>query len=118
MPIHAQPLACSLLATALLAGNAVASHSESRSTYHAPRAVVGMRVDGVADEAAWDLAEWRDIKYKWLGPDYSADDFEGRFKLVYEPTLDGVRHRLYDVLEDPLNGQDLGAASPAWRPNA
>lgn len=93
VPIHAQPFACSLLATTLLASSAVASHSESRSTYHAPRALEGMRVDGVADESAWDLAEWRDIKYKWLGPDYSADDFEGRFKLVW------TAERLYLLVE-------------------
>ena len=93
VPNHAQPLACSLLATALLAGSAAASHSEERSTYHAPRATAAMSVDGIADEAAWDLAEWRDIKYKWLGPEYSADDFEGRFKLVW------TAERLYLLVE-------------------
>jgi len=52
-----------------------------------------MSVDGIADEAAWDLAEWRDIKHKWLGPEYSADDFEGRFKLVW------TAERLYLLVE-------------------
>jgi len=107
MRIKTQPLAFSLLATGLLAGSAVASHSESRSVYHAPQATAGMRVDGIANEPDWDRAAWREIKYKWLGPDYTPEDFEGRFKLVWAPErlyllVEVTDDILFDSHRDPL----------------
>ena len=93
MPIQAKLLAFSLLITGLLADSASATHSDSRSTYHAPRAAAAMRVDGVADEPDWSRADWREIRYKWLGPDYTSEDFEGRFKLVW------TSERLYLLVE-------------------
>jgi arylsulfatase A-like enzyme len=35
-----------------------------------------------------------------------------RYKLVYEPTLDGARYRLFDVATDPGNTHDLSAEKP------
>jgi hypothetical protein len=91
--IHAQALAVSLVFASMLSAPAFATHSESRSVTHAPRAAGAMRVDGIADEADWDRAAWRDINYRWLGPDYTPEDFEGRFKLVWTP------ERLYLLVE-------------------
>ena len=107
MPNHARSLAFGSLVTGLLIGTSFASHLESRSIYNAPQAAAAMRVDGIADEAAWDLAEWRDIKYKWLGPDYTPDDFAGRFKIVWTPEriyllAEIVDDILIDSHRDPL----------------
>ena len=107
MRIHAQPLAFSLLAMGMLAGSAVASHSDARSVYHAPRAAAGILVDGVASEPDWNRAAWREIKYKWLGPDYTPDDFEGRFKIVWTPErlyllVEFTDDILFDSHRDPL----------------
>lgn len=111
MPIQARTLAFSLLAAGLLAGGnamaAAASHSESRSVYDAPLATGAMRVDGIADEMAWGQAAWREIKYKWLGPDYTPEDFEGRFKLVWTPErlyllVEITDDILFDSHRDPL----------------
>ena len=104
---HARTLAFSLLVSGLLSTTAFAVHSESRSITHAPRAVGEMRVDGIADEADWSRAEWREIKYRWLGPDYTPDDFQGRFKLVWTPErlylLVEIRDDiLFDSHRDPL----------------
>lgn len=93
MSIHAQTLAFSLLVSTVLANGVHAAHSEDRSVTHAPRAVNGIRVDGMADEPDWNLAAWRDINHRWLGPEYTRDDFEGRFKLVWTPK------RLYLLVE-------------------
>jgi hypothetical protein len=73
----------------------------------APQAAAAVRVDGIADDAAWDLAQWREIKHKWLGPDYTPDDFEGRFKIVWTPEriyllAEIVDDILFDSHRDPL----------------
>ena len=107
MPVFAQLFVFGVLALLLSAGNAGAAHSEDRSVYDATRAIGEMRVDGIADEADWSRAAWRDIKYKWLGPDYSAEDFEGRFKLVWTPErlyllVEITDDILFDSHRDPL----------------
>ena len=86
----------------LAGGNAAASaasHSESRSVYAATRAGSAMRVDGIADEAVWEKAAWREINHKWLGPDYTPEDFAGRFKLVW--TAERL-HLLVEITDDIL----------------
>ena len=107
MPIHVPLFAFGLLIAGLPALQAFAAHAEGRSLYEAPRATGPMRVDGIADEADWDSAAWRDIKYKWLGPDYTPDDFEGRFKLVWTPErvyllVEVTDDILFDSHRDPL----------------
>ena len=91
----------------MLANTAYATHAESRSLTPAPRAAGPMRVDGVADEAGWDRATWRNIEHKWLGPDYTPEDFEGRFKLVWTPErlyllVEITDDILFDSHRDPL----------------
>jgi len=105
--IHAQTLAFSLLVSTVLANGAHAAHSEDRSLTHAPRAVNGIQVDGVADDPDWNLAAWRDINHRWLGPEYTPDDFEGRFKLVWTPKrlyllVEVTDDILFDSHRDPL----------------
>ena len=107
MSIHAQALAVSLFLAGTLTDSAFATHAESRTLTHAPRAAGAMRVDGVADEADWDRATWRNIEHKWLGPDYTPEDFEGRFKLVWTPErlyllVEITDDILFDSHRDPL----------------
>lgn len=76
-----------------------AGHYDGRSEYRAPLAVVAPTIDGVADEAAWASAPWRVLDQKWLGPGYTADDFQGRFKVVW------TRDRIYllaEIVDDIL----------------
>ncbi len=56
-------------------------------------AVEAPAVDGVADDSAWHDAEWRDLSARWLGPEYSSSDFEGRYKVVW------TEDRLYILVE-------------------
>ena len=62
---------------------AAETHLPDRSVYSAPLAQTAPQVDGHAADPAWESAAWRDIRYRWLGPEYSADDFSGRFKVVW-----------------------------------
>jgi len=82
-------LAATSLATSLLLNSTAVSatvaekHLADRSVYAAPLAAIAPRVDGSAADTAWEAAPWREIRYRWLGPEYSADDFSGRFKVVW-----------------------------------
>lgn len=79
-------LTCCLAAALLTFAQAAAAddaHYADRNEYRAPKAAVAPIVDGVADEDVWRRANWHELKYRWLGPEYTADDFHGRFKVVW-----------------------------------
>jgi len=82
-----------LLAAAASAACAESTHYEQRSHYRAPLAITAPVVDGIADEAIWERARWQPIDALWLGPDYSPEDFAGRFKVVW------TRDRIYLLVE-------------------
>lgn len=75
------------------------SHSVDRSHYVAPMAGQAPVVDGRADDAAWAKAPWREIDQVWLGPEHSAEDFKGRFKVVW--TEDKL-YLLAEIVDDIL----------------
>ncbi len=80
---------CSLLFAALItlasatSALADAAHYVDRSEYAAPFAKQAPAIDGVANEDVWLQAKWQDISNRWLGPEYSAEDFQGRYKVVW-----------------------------------
>jgi len=96
-----------LCAVAAAAFAAADTHLANRSTYVAPQAAVAPVIDGNADDAAWELAEWRAIEQRWLGPEYTDADFAGRFKVVWTKDrlfiLAEIKDDiLYDGHRDPL----------------
>ena len=79
---------CFLIAVASLLAPAKAlakgpTHYAGRSEYRAPEVKHAPTIDGVADEAIWKRARWHEIDHRWLGPEYSPEDFRGRFKVVW-----------------------------------
>jgi hypothetical protein len=102
----------SLITTVLLSviptlSGADVTHDHDRSQYSAPRAIVPPIIDGNANEAAWAQAEWREIKHRWLGPEYTPDDFQGRYKVVWGGTRlyilgEFIDDILIDTHRDPL----------------
>jgi hypothetical protein len=77
------------------------SHDEDRTHYYAPRAELAPQVDGVADEAVWQRAKWQELSHNWLGPEYSSEDFQGRYKIVWtESKLYLLGEFVDDVLTD------------------
>jgi hypothetical protein len=91
-------LAALLLLVAAKAASAD-GHLDGRSEYRAPRAAVAPVIDGVADDAAWREAGWREIDQRWLGPEYDDADFQGRFKVVWTPER---LHILVEIVDDIL----------------
>ncbi len=91
----------------ILGGTAMAQHYEGRSHYAAPLATAGVVVDGLGDDAVWADAEWRDIDQRWLGPEYTQEDFSGRFKIAWDETqiyllVEITDDILIDTHRDPL----------------
>ena len=87
--------------------SADATHDNDRTEYHAPRANLALTIDGVADEAIWEHARWQEISHRWLGPEYAADDFQGRYKVVWTEDKiyilgEFVDDVLRDIYRDPL----------------
>jgi len=42
-----------------------------------------INIDGIASESAWQSATWKPINQKWLGPDYTVQDFSGKYKILW-----------------------------------
>lgn len=59
--------------------------SEEFTYLSVTRALVPPVIDGNPDEEVWKALEWHPIDQRWLGPEYSADDFSGRYKLAWSP---------------------------------
>ena len=64
-------------------------------------------VDGIADETIWEEARWQELTQRWLGPEYSAEDFQGRYKVVWTESKiyilgEFVDDILIDTHRDPL----------------
>lgn len=83
------------------------THYAQRTEYRAPRAGVAPVIDGVADDAAWARAGWHSISERWLGPEYTPDDFQGRYKVVWTADRiyilgEFVDDVLIDTHRDPL----------------
>lgn len=82
-------------------------HLPGRSHYQAPHAAVAPRIDGRQDDEAWRNAEWRDVEYRWLGPEFSSEDFSARYKVVWTQDrlfilVELVDDVLIDSHRDPL----------------
>lgn len=87
--------------------HSAATHDPDRSHYYAPMAQQAPIVDGIADEAAWQKAPWRALDNRWLGPEFSRDDFAGRYKVVWTASrlyllVEIVDDVLIDTHRDPL----------------
>ena len=77
------------------------NHAPNRLNYYAPHAEIAPKVDGVANESVWELAQWQKLDQRWLGPEFSKDDFQGRYKVVWtESKLYLVAEIVDDILID------------------
>ena len=91
----------------VLTAHADSHHYEARTHYYAPHAQRAPQVDGVANEAIWQKAQWHNIDQRWLGPEYSPQDFQGRYKVLWDQNkiyllAEIVDDILIDTHRDPL----------------
>jgi hypothetical protein len=86
---------------------AVDNHAPNRTNYYAPHAKKPPKVDGVANESVWQSAQWQKLDQRWLGPEFSKEDFQGRYKVVWTQSklylmAEIVDDILIDSHRDPL----------------
>ncbi|MDP7593396.1 MAG: sugar-binding protein [Litorilituus sp.] len=87
------------------------SHDQDRTHYYAPFASQAPKVDGVANESVWQLAKWQQLDNRWLGPEYSKEDFQGRYKVVW------TKNKLYlmaEIIDDILIDSHRDPLSQYW----
>ncbi len=100
--IYSKYVIPAIFSAASLAGalaHADDNHDADRTKYFAPMAAITPTIDGKANEKAWQKAEWRELSNRWLGPEYSPDDFQGRYKIVW--TADRL-YLLAEIVDDVL----------------
>jgi hypothetical protein len=83
------------------------NHAPNRLNYYAPHAEIAPKVDGVANESVWKLARWKKLDQRWLGPEFSNEDFQGRYKVVWTKSklylmAEIIDDILIDTHRDPL----------------
>lgn len=93
------------LALALLSGVAQA---QSGHEYQVPRAAKSPLVDGDPSDVAWAGAQWYPMDQVWVGEPPTPEDFQGRFKLVWDKEhlyvlAEIVDEKLIDIHPDPLH---------------
>lgn len=96
-----------LLASAILIGVvAESSHAFENGvnpTYEAPKVMLPPKIDGIADEALWNRADWRDIGYTIIDTAGAgapaAEDISGRYKVVW---TNAALYLLAEITDDRL----------------
>lgn len=70
--------------------------------YKATKASSVITIDGSGNETDWAKAEWKAIKHVWLGENPKPEDFQGRYKMVWD---DNKLYFLVEVKDDSLSDQ-------------
>ncbi len=56
-------------------------------------------INGIADDPAWQTAEWLPLDQLWLGQQPSAEDFSGRYKILWD---ENNLYVLTEITDDTL----------------
>ncbi|MDA7501867.1 CBM9 family sugar-binding protein [Chitinophagales bacterium] len=70
-----------LITLLLILCTACQSSSSGKAISYAADAIV---IDGKASDAGWQNTSWQAMDQTWLGSEYSAEDFSGRYKLAWD----------------------------------
>lgn len=89
----------------------VYSGGMNAKTLEANKSTTAVVVDGVADEASWQLATWQPINNLILGDPPSAEDFSGRFKMLWD---EKQLYLLVEITDDILFDQHADPKHLYW----
>jgi len=68
-------------------------------------------IDGIANEPVWNTSTWHPLDQLWLGEDYTAKDFQGRYKLTW--TNDAL-YLLAEIKDDKLIDTNVDPLKAWW----
>ncbi|MFA6401578.1 MAG: sugar-binding protein [Salinivirgaceae bacterium] len=69
------------------------------NTYYALRTITEPIIDGLATDSCWSQAVWDTLDQIWLGSNYSATDFTGRYKIGWN---EKQLYLLIEITDDSL----------------
>jgi hypothetical protein len=72
----------------------------TQADYYAQQASALPVIDGKSNDACWDDATWANIDHLWLGTPAAANDFQGRYKIVWAGTK---LYYLVEITDDVLS---------------
>ena len=79
--------------------------------YSALKATAPIVIDGKGDEKEWNKAKWAPLKHIWLGEQHTKEDFEGKYKLLWD---ENKLYFLVEVKDDSLSDQHKDAFDLWW----
>lgn len=91
------------------------SIASKTQAFEISRALAAPIIDGVAEDSAWDNINWRPIDQIISGVEPSADDFSGRYKLVW------MKDHLYmiaEIVDDVLLDKHANPLQNYWEDDA
>ena len=91
----------------LALASCLAACTNVNAEFFAPYANQAPVIDGVADEAVWQMSQWHPINVPIIGGSIDAPDFAGRYKLLWTEsalylTAEITDDKLFDQNPDPL----------------
>jgi len=102
----------SFLILSLMFGQLLYAQPESNTEYYkAPKAATAPVIDGNGNDAAWNDAAWVSISNVYIGNPVTADDFSGRYKIVW--TSDRL-YILAEITDDILRDVNNPALTNFW----
>ncbi|GIU51599.1 CBM9 family sugar-binding protein [Shewanella sp. KT0246] len=113
---QAKPLMTVLIMSAMFSDLAIAAedskHVEHQhETIEVNYAANDIIIDGKPDEADWQQANWHPIDHMILGPEVSANDFSGRYKLLWR---EDQLYLLTEIVDDVLYDQTADPTVLYW----
>ncbi|AXT60205.1 sugar-binding protein [Aquimarina sp. AD10] len=71
------------------------------------KATIVPKLDGIMDDPIWKEVKWYGLDQRWLGEEYTVDDFFGRYKMAWTPEaiyilVEIKDDKIYDQYKDPL----------------
>lgn len=91
--------------------SASVADSVGDGNYAAHKASENIVIDGKGDEKNWEKATWAPLKYKWLGKDYTPEDFSGRYKILWN---EDKIYYLVEITDEILNDQRPDPFNDWW----
>ncbi len=89
----------------------IAQPVSTTELYKAPFTATAPTVDGIASDACWNDAAWVSINNLYLGAAYTANDFTGRYKMVWTASK---LYLLTEITDDVLRDDHSSPTANYW----
>lgn len=83
----------------------------SDGNYKAPKISEPINIDGLGTEKSWSKAPWKKIEHVWLGEEPTPEDFQGRYKMVWDKNY---LYFLVEIIDDSLSDQEPDPLVDWW----